>query len=310
MFAGKDFRRDFANLWEWSQAKIRAKDYAASAAASREASRKAERSAALLEAEQGLQFAHALGALAPREADKANIFTLGVAGWSEQDVFLKEIRQATDILKSRYRLGERTLTLINNEATARDTPIASMQNFGAALRGLAHRMDVEKDLLILVMSSHGSPDGFALSYDNIVDRTLDPQTLRQMLDASGIKNRVIIVSSCYSGTFVGPLQNPDTMVLTASASDKTSFGCADDRHWTWFGEALFEKALAEQVPLAAAFAAARATIGGWEREQNMIASNPQISVGDNIARNFPDIIGQPPASLGELDKRDKAARIE
>jgi hypothetical protein len=190
-------------------------------------------------------------------------------------------------------------------------PMASVQNFGEALRAVSRRMDRDKDLLVLVLSSHGSPDGFALSYQNLIDRTLDPETLRLMLDAAEIKNRVIIVSSCYSGAFIPPLQNPDTMILTAAAADRTSFGCADDRKWSWFGEALFEKGLAERATLVDAFAAAKATIATWEREQKITASNPQIFVGDEIARKFPDIVGKPPiASLGALAPATSAAKTE
>ena len=188
-----------------------------------------------------------------------------------------------------------------NPAVAHEAPMASIQNLGGALRAVADRMDRDKDLLVLVLSSHGSRDGFALNYDNLIDRTLDPETLRMMLDAANIKNRIVIVSSCYAGAFVSPLKSADTMIITAADAQHTSFGCSDDRHWTWFGEALFEKGLAEHATLADAFAAAKTTIAGWERDQKMTASNPQMFVGDEIARNFPDIVGKPtPAALGAV----------
>ena len=132
-----------------------------------------------------------------------------------------------------------------------------------------------------------------------------------MLDAAEIKNRIVIVSSCYAGAFVAPLKNPDTMILTAADAEHTSFGCSDDRHWTWFGEALFEKGLADHATLADAFTAAKATIAGWEREQKMTASNPQMFIGDDIARNFPDIVGKPPAaSLGALGPAASPTKTE
>ena len=152
-------------------------------------------------------------------------------------------------------------------------------------------MDPDKDVLILTMTSHGSPDGFALRYGDFVERTLDPQTLKTLLDEAGIRNRVVIVSSCYSGAFVAPLADPDTAIITAASSTHTSFGCSNERKWTYFGEAFFEKGLAGNATLAEAFAAARATVASWESEQKLIPSDPQIAIGDRIARRFPDLVG-------------------
>ncbi len=292
VFAPQNFDRATANLWELYKSGA----YARQAYDEQAARRAAESSAARLEAVQGLRLANAFDKLAPRDPSQANVFTLGVAGWSDQDVFLNEIRQSTEILKTRFHLGDRTLTLINNWRSTGDTPIASVSNLGAALREISQRMDRDNDLLVLVLSSHGSPDGFGLDFDDVFSRTLDPATLREMLDAAKIKNRVVIVSSCYAGTFVAPLRNPDTMILTAADADHTSFGCADDRKWTWFGEALFEKALADNTTLADAFASAKATVANWEREDKLTASNPQIFVGHAIAKRFPDIVGKPPTS--------------
>ena len=111
------------------------------------------------------RFSRTRSASSPRAIPpRANVYTIGVAGWGYQDVFLKEIRQSTDILKNHFHLGERTLNLINNAATAHEAPMASMPNLGEALRAVSHHMDRDKDLLVLVLSSHGSRDGVALSY--------------------------------------------------------------------------------------------------------------------------------------------------
>jgi Peptidase C13 family len=64
--------------------------------------------------------------------------------------------------------------------------------------------------------------------------TLTPPALRQMFDASGAKYRVVIISACYSGVFVPVLANPRTLVITAAAADRSSFGCEDRATWTYF----------------------------------------------------------------------------
>ncbi len=37
------------------------------------------------------------------------------------------------------------------------------------------------------------------------------------------------------------LANDDTIVLTAADAKSTSFGCAPERDWTYFGDAFFKK---------------------------------------------------------------------
>ena len=292
VFIPDHFHREVANFWEARRAVAQPSARATAAAA-----RQAEARGARVEARQGALLDAALAKLAPRDPSKANVFAIGVAGWSDQAVFMRETRKSLEILGARFGVGERGLALINNEATADELPMASMQNLSAALRGIAARMDRDNDVLLLTLTSHGSPDGFALNYNDFVQRTLDPETLRIMLDEAGIKHRIVIVSSCYSGTFVAPLRDPDTMVLTAASATRTSFGCADDRNWTYFGEALFEKALAQDASLADAFAVAKATIANWEREQRLTPSEPQIFVGEALAQRFPALVGKaPPAT--------------
>lgn len=294
------FDRATANFWE-----IASQYERASPAAQRETenrayeARTAEMKAVRLEARQGALLSAAVDSLEPRDPSGATVFVIGVAGSGYQDVFMRETQQSLDILKSHFHLGPRFLSLVNNAATADVRPMASMQNIAAALRAVGARMNVDKDVLILTMTSHGSPHGFALSYDDFVERTLDPQTLKTLLDEAGIKNCILIVSSCYSGAFVAPLANADTAIITAASSTHTSFGCANDRKWTYFGEAFFEKGLTGNATIAAAFASAKATIATWESEQKLIPSDPQIAIGERIARRFPELVGSadPPSAV-------------
>jgi hypothetical protein len=290
--ASAHFERATANLWEMAY-QYRYASPAAQREAENQASeaRAAEIRAARLEARQTALLDAAVGSLEPRDPNAGNVFAIGVAGWGGQDVFMLETQQSLDILTSRFHLGKRVLSLVNNPATADERPMASMQNIASALRAVGARMDPEKDVLILSMTSHGSPDGFALRYGDFVERTLDPQTLKTLLDDAGIKNRILIVSSCYSGAFVAPLADANTAILTAASSTHTSFGCANDRKWTYFGEAFFEKGLVGAATIADAFEAARATIAAWESEQKLVPSDPQIAIGDEIARRFPELVG-------------------
>jgi len=47
-----------------------------------------------------------------------------------------------------------------------------------------------------------------------------------MLVDSNIKWKVLVVSACYSGGFVEPLKDANTVVITAADDKSSSFGCA------------------------------------------------------------------------------------
>src|SRR6187402_1059368 len=100
------------------------------------------------------------------------------------------------------------------------------------------------------------------------ESTLDAKDLAQMLRESGIRWRVIVVSACFSGTFVKPLADNHTIVITAAAKNRTSFGCSDQRDLTYFGEAFYRDAMPHATYLRTAFEVARKEIRERERAED------------------------------------------
>ncbi len=86
-----------------------------------------------------------------------------------------------------------------------------------------------------------------------------------IFDREGIKNRILIVSACYAGVFVTRLATPDSVILTASDDKNPSFGCSNERDWTYFGNALFNENLGAGVSLEEAFANAKVKVSKWEQ---------------------------------------------
>jgi hypothetical protein len=91
-----------------------------------------------------------------------------------------------------------------------------------------------------------------------------------------------VISACYAGAFIQPLEDPNTVVIAAAAPDKTSFGCSDDRDLTYFGEAFYRDALPHAKTLQEAFAQAKAAIAARERRENETPSDPQAYFGTQI----------------------------
>src|SRR3954466_4201120 len=166
-----------------------------------------------------------VAALPPQQPGLTDIYVIGVAGWASEDVFRNELAGALRVLDKDLPLSG-TVRLINSAETGKPIPLASRPNIAAAVRAVAGVMDREEDVLLIFMTSHGVKEGFGLQLPELLVR-FSPQEFAAMLKKAGIKNRVVIVSSCYSGIFVEPLANDDTIVLTASDAKSPSFGCAN-----------------------------------------------------------------------------------
>ena len=150
-------------------------------------------------------------------------------------------------------------------------------------------MDVERDVLFLSLSSHGSESRLSVHDGVPLTRDLSAADLATMLRESGIRWQVIVISACYAGSFIDDLRDEYTMVLTAAAPDRASFGCSDDRDLTYFGEAFYRDALPGAKDLRSAFEAAGAALGERERAEGVKPSNPQAHFGQEIEARLAEI---------------------
>jgi hypothetical protein len=211
---------------------------------------------------------------------KTQAFFLGFAGVGDEKVFAQEIGLASRVLGERYDIGKRSLSLINDERDLERAPLASVTALRYALHGLGQRMNVDRDVLFLSISSHGSQDpAIAVSNSQLPFNDMAPRDLAEALRQSGIKWRVIIISACYAGGFIDTLKSPTTAIITAAAADRTSFGCGTASDLTYFGEAFYRDALPEAKSLRAAFDQAKAAIAARERREHQESSKPQAFFG-------------------------------
>jgi hypothetical protein len=189
------------------------------------------------------------------------------------------------LLTERFDAGGRVVHLANHPSTARTLPWATQLNLERAVEALAARMDREHDVLVVYLTSHGAADfKLAAAHGPLEVKPVGPADLRRALDRAGIRNRVIAVSACYSGGWVGPLASETTLVMTAADVDRTSYGCGRRSELTFFGRAVFDEQLRQTHSFEQAFAAAVPLIRQREIEAGKEDgfSNPQISVGEKI----------------------------
>ena len=213
-----------------------------------------------------------------------NIYAVVFGGYAQENVFRREVAFVEDSLARLYGLQGYTMALLNHEFTVDRTPLATATNLDVTLKGLSAKMQPE-DILLLYMTSHGSAeDGLSVTLDyNLRFDRVDAPRIRTALDASTIKNRVIILSACYSGSMIDALKTDASLIMTAAAADRPSFGCTDDAELTYFADALFKQALPVEPDFIKAFWLAVAHIHKRETDEGIEeASNPQIHVGPAI----------------------------
>jgi len=220
----------------------------------------------------------AFAALAPPDKDRINLYLLAVAGDGSQEVFRREVEFVRAQFDRDFGTRGRSLVLINSRTTVASAPLATLTSLRESLQAIGARMNRERDILFLFLTSHGLRDHeFRLNQNAMTLQSLQPKALAAMLQEAGIRWKVVVVSACYSGGFVEPLRSDSTLVITAARADRVSFGCEDANEFTDFGRAYFKEALPKAASFQDAFARAQKLVDEWERQAKLEASLPQIS---------------------------------
>ena len=238
---------------------------------------------------QGSLLDESLKGLIEGKPGVSDLFFIGFAGDADEDVFMNEAKSARSITDNYMNTFGRSLILVNNENTVNELPLANSHNLKRSLKETAALMNIEEDILVLFMTSHGSKDHrLVTSFRPFKLNNLSPDTINTSLNAAGIKWRVIIISACYSGGFIESLSDPYTLLITAANAEQTSFGCGHDGQYTYFGEAYLEQGLKQTRSFIKAFDIAKEVILKKEKEEELDHSDPQIWIGSEIEKKLTD----------------------
>ncbi len=236
---------------------------------------------------QGELIEHALAAIRPGRPGVTELYFVGFAPDGSQDVFLREMRFVKRLFDERFGAAGRSIALASGESALEELPIASVTNLSRALARVGAAMNADEDILFLFLSAHGDSQHRLSAWQPPLElASLTPTALARALHDSGIKWRVIVVSACYSGGFIEPLRDDNTLVITASAADRSSFGCEAGRDFTYFGEAYFREGLAKTRSFTQAFHAASDIVARQEAAEKLHPSLPQMWIGRGISERL------------------------
>lgn len=243
---------------------------------------------------QGVLLDQAIAAL-PASTAATELYSLTFAGDGEQSVFLREADYVTRLLGERFS-AHGQISLVNHRDHFTDRPLATRENLARAIQALAERSGPE-DLLFMYFTSHGSADHrLALQQPRLALDDLPAGELAQLLAPLAERQLVIVISACYSGGFIEPLQNERTLIITAARADRVSFGCSEQNDFTYFGRAMFAEALQETSDIVQAFTLAQAKVAEREQADHYQPSEPQIWAPQQVVERWRALYGAPPAN--------------
>ena len=211
----------------------------------------------------------------PASTSAVELYTLTLGGDGKQSVFLRESDYVANMLNTRFgAYGQ--IRLVNHRDHLGDRPMATRENLRRAAQTLAERSGPE-DLLFIYLTSHGTAEHeLVLDQPRMELADLPADELASVLAPLKNRDKIIVISACYSGGFIPALKDERTLIMTASRGDRVSFGCSEEADFTYFGDALFAQALNQTDDLEQAFKLAKATVAERELADNFEASEPQI----------------------------------
>ena len=195
-----------------------------------------------------------------------------IAGDNNSPAFDNGVQSMRDKLMAH---GVRDIAVYSSATPTAPAQLASVANVATAVRAGGG------DACFVFITSHGEERGFFLRSDR---RLFDPGSLDRVLNAGcGSLPTVVIVSACHSGTFLTPdMRKPNRVILTAAATDRTSFGCGAGDQYTYYDQCLLQQfdGAATWRDLAVA---TRSCVENLERRMGVpTPSQPQTFIGAQV----------------------------
>lgn len=222
----------------------------------------------------------ALSRLAPGEPGHPHVYFLAFAPDGGQADSLRRAEAGARLFESRFGAARRTLVLANSRDSADTVPLASGTNLNYVLQRLGRIMLTDQDILFLSLSGRGRADAqMPVQLDSLGFRPLSAGGLAAMIEDSGIRWRVVVVSSCYAASLLPALKDDRALVIAAASSGRKAFECTQNGGTAQFDRAFFDDALSQTTSFTEAFGRAQTEVGQWESDSREEHSEPQMATG-------------------------------
>ena len=207
---------------------------------------------------------------------------VGSAQHSQSLAFQRDVLLVEQRLKAiNPRL--QSIILSNQLSSTLTYPFATVETLNHTFKRLSAWSEKYPLTLLVLISTHGNVDVLSSNIANEYFPPVRPSNLRNWLDTLGDTPSTVILSACYSGSFLPMITDKPRIVLTSAAANRNSFGCNYSSDNTYFISALFGDSFDAGKTWKANFDTARSAIEKREQAMRLApSSNPQHYIPVNV----------------------------
>lgn len=179
---------------------------------------------------------------------------------------------------------------LNNPVPGQDAdwPFATTENVEQVLLK-AGALARPQDKVVVLFTTHGNVDMLSVNFSDKEYPHINGRALNQWLAGLRGKPTLVLLSACFSGSFLQTLSGPSRVVLTAAARDRSSFGCQFHSTNTYFVDALLNQDSLKDRSIEQLMEQAKLAIDKRERDGKLSPpSLPQMFVG-NAAKTWANV---------------------
>jgi hypothetical protein len=229
-------------------------------------------------AAQEFMMDRALDQLADERPGVTDLYFVGFAPDARHPGFVTDVDAAQRVMDERWHTNGRSVVLLNSPLTVAERPFATITHLRQVLLEIGDTIDADDDIVMLYLTGSSGADHTLTAVNPPLDLvSLSPLGLKQLLDAAGIRWRVIVVSTCNAGTWVNALKDDDTLVIASSAADVRGSDCSGGLAPSSFGQAFFTNAMRHSDDVAHAFEVTRKSLADRHAAQPVMAIGPAIA---------------------------------
>lgn len=230
----------------------------------------------------------------PTPPETRRVIFIGAALHSREDVFDRDVALMDDTLRPLYGTAYRSVKLSNVRLYAGDRtlPLATIEHLDQVFDTLAEHQR-RNDRYIVLLSTHGVPGMLELEQPARYRppwRLLGKEKIADWAGQLEPRPTWLVISACYAGSHLKQALPEHLIAMTAAAADRTSFGCSNTEHNSWFITALVSALRAHEPAGSASFdevwRQTLALIARREKEQGNAASMPDWYVGNKMGWRF------------------------
>jgi hypothetical protein len=221
-----------------------------------------------------------------------DLYFVGFAPDARRQGFVADVDAAQQAMDERWHTKGRSVVLVNSPLTVAERPFATITHLREVLLEIGDTIDADDDVVMLYLAGSSGPDHTLAAVNPPLELVgLSPRGLKELLDAAGIRWRIIVVSTCYAGAWVDALKDDETAVIGSSPANVRGSDCAGGITPSSFGQAFFTQGMRRNDGLTLAFDAAKRDLARSR------APEPVMAIGASIDEHLKKLRNQGSARI-------------